>query len=174
MPTPPTGARPYIDGDTYIPALMGQVTNRIASGASQMYIRHFGVGINEWRILSVLSNTPHSNAGHICATVDMHKAVASRSVRSMQDKGLVVITLKGGQRLMALTGAGQALHDRIAKIAFGRENLLLSGFSGAERQALIGYLRRMVANVPGVNAWDPFATPAAAPVRKVRAQHRPD
>ena len=158
----PAAEHPYISGNDYIPALMGQIYNRTTSGASQMYLDHFGIGINEFRILSVLSNRPHSNATHICDTVNMHKAVASRSVRDMKAKGLLDINLVDGQRLMVLTPAGQALHDDIALIAFQREHLLVTGFTPQERATLLDYLRRMVANVPTVNAWDPFEGQAPA------------
>ena len=166
--------RPRIDGDRYVPALLSVLNNRLSSGASQLYLRHFGVGINEWRILSVLSNTPGSNTVHICETVSMHKTVASRSLREMEAKGLLRIERHGGQRLMALTRDGQALHDRIALIALGREALLVGGFSASEREkllvrdfsaaeraTLLGFFRRMRANVPAVDAWDPIEAPPA-------------
>lgn len=157
--------RPRIDGDRYVPALLSVLNNRLSSGASQLYLRQFGVGINEWRILSVLSNTPGSNTVHICETVSMHKTVASRSLREMEAKGLLRIEKRDGQRLMALTRDGQALHDRIALIALRREELLVGGFSASERDTLLEFLRRMRANLAEVEAWEPAQ---ALPARRRR------
>ncbi len=152
-----TGAaeHPYIHGDDYLPALLSVLNNRMSSGASQLYLARFGVGINEWRILSVLSNTPWSNATHICDTVQMHKTVASRAIRDMQAMALLRIERRDGQRLIALTAKGQRLHDRIAPIALERERLLVSGFTPAEREQLLRLLRRLRNNLPIVDAWTP-------------------
>jgi DNA-binding MarR family transcriptional regulator len=156
-------ARRYIDGANYVPSYLSDLNNRLSSGASQLYLKHFGVGINEWRILSVLSNWPRSSAGTIGETVGMHKTVVSRSLREMEEKQLVLIASADGQRLIELTTAGQALHDRIVVVALERERLLTQGFSEDERQMLFGLLRRMLANVEAVNAWDPMAAPAKRP-----------
>jgi len=152
-------ARLHIDGANYLPSYFSHINNRLSSGASLLYLTLFGVGINEWRILSVLSNWPHSTAGVIGDTVGMHKGVVSRSLREMDTKGLVQIDSSSGQRLVALTEVGQRMHDEIAAIALERERLLLQGFSEAERQTLLGLLRRTLANVEAVNAWDPLVAP---------------
>ena len=150
----------YINGANYVPSYLSHLNNRLSSGASQLYLKHFGVGINEWRILSVLSNWPRSTAGTIGETVGMHKTVVSRSLREMEEKQLVTIATGDGQRLMDLTPAGQRLHDRIVLVALERERLLTHDFSDDERRTLIALLARMLANVEGVNAWDPMAEPA--------------
>jgi len=155
----------YIDGASYLPSYLSHLNNRLSSGASQLYLKHFGVGINEWRILSVLSNWPRSNAVTIGETVAMHKTVVSRSLREMEAKQLVTIDTSDGQRLIDLTAAGQSLHDRIVVVALERERLLTRGFSEEERQSLFSLLRRMLANMEAVNAWDPLAEPAKRPRR---------
>ncbi len=154
--TPSTpGPHPVIEADHYVPSFLALLNNGMASGASQLYLTHYGIGINEWRILSVLSNTPHCNASHICVTVGMHKAVASRSLREMEAKGLLRIDTSSGQRLMALTPAGQDLHDEVAVIALQREELLLTGLNADQREQLFALLRHMLSNMPAVNAWEP-------------------
>jgi DNA-binding MarR family transcriptional regulator len=160
-------ARRFIDGANYLPSYLSHINNRLASGASQLYLRLYGVGINEWRILSVLSNWPRSTALAIGDTVAMHKTVVSRSLHEMQDKGLVRIVRAQGQRLCALTPAGQKLHDRIVVVALKREALLVKGFSAEERGSLIGLLRRLLDNVDAVNSWEPAAAPVAVRRRAV-------
>jgi DNA-binding MarR family transcriptional regulator len=157
MPARRDTAHPRIDGDEFIPALLSVVNNHLASTASDLYLRHFGLGINEWRILSVLSNTPGSTASHICETVGMHKGVASRSLREMEGKELLRIERRDGQRVMVLSPLGQDLHDHIAEIALHRESLLMSAFTKQEQALLREFLRRMRATLPLVDAWDPCA-----------------
>lgn len=50
----------------------------------------------------------------------------------------------------ATTPAGRKQHDRIIRLATAREEALLGGFSPQERDALIGYLNRMLANLDAV------------------------
>ena len=147
MSTLSADSHPYIDGDEYLPALLGTLNNRISSSASQLFLRSYGVGINEWRVLSVLSNTPASTSMHIGETVSMHKTVVSRTVRSMEAKQLLTINECRGARVMTLTDAGQTMHDEIANIALRREALLLTGFSAKERSTLITFLRRLRGNL---------------------------
>jgi DNA-binding MarR family transcriptional regulator len=146
---------PRLDGDQYVPALLGVVNNRLVSGASVLYLRHFGVGVNEWQVMSVLSNTPHSATAHICKTVAMHKTVASRSLRELESKGLVRIERREGQRVMSLTERGQTMHDEIAEVALERERRLLACFNAAEQAQLRDLLRRMRAQLEVVDAWTP-------------------
>jgi DNA-binding MarR family transcriptional regulator len=77
----------------------------------------------------------------------------------MEEKQLVLIDSSDGQRLIELTAAGQALHDRIVVVALERERLLTRDFTEAERQMLFVLLRRMLSNMEAVNAWDPMAEP---------------
>ena len=162
-------ARRHIDGANYLPSYLSHLNNRLSSGASQLYLRLYGVGINEWRILSVLSNWPGSTAQVIGETVAMHKTVVSRSLRGLEAKALVVIARQDGQRQCRLSADGQALHDRIVRVALERERLLLQGFSADERQQLLGLMRRLLDNVAVVNAWAPPAVPAASAQRRSRA-----
>jgi DNA-binding MarR family transcriptional regulator len=160
-----TASHPRLDGDQYVPALLGVVNNRLVSGASALYLRHFGVGVNEWQVLSVLSNTPASTTAHICKTVAMHKTVASRSLRELQSKGLVRIERRDGQRVMSLSDRGQVLHDQIALVALERERRLLECFSPTEQAQVRELLRRMRAQLERVDAWTPsIASEPVAPI----------
>lgn len=143
------------------------VNNKLTSGASDLYLRCFGMGINEWRILSVLSNTPGSGTAHICETVGMHKAVASRSLRELEAKAMIRIERVDGQRVMVLTPAGQEMHDALAAVALERERLLMSAFTAEEQGTLRDFLRRLRACTDAVNAWEP---PAPMMSRRQRAR----
>ncbi len=147
-------ARPF-DPTVSVPALLNTLNNRLSSGASDLYLRHFGVGINEWRILTVLRSTSGCTAAFIAARAAIHLTVISRGLRSLQGKGLVDIDRSAWQRLATLTADGRALHDRVAAVALARERCLLQGLSDAEVDTLRGLLGRLTANVAAVDAYVP-------------------
>ena len=61
-PEPP----PRLDLDRYLPFGLTAIANKIARSASRVYLRRFGVGINEWRILANLRISPGVTANQIC------------------------------------------------------------------------------------------------------------
>lgn len=147
-------ARPF-DPTVSVQALLNTLNNRLSSGASDLYLRHFGVGINEWRILTVLRSTSGCTAAYIAARAVIHLTVISRGLRSLQGKGLVDIDRSAWQRLATLTADGRALHDRVAAVALARERCLLQGLTDAEVDTLRGLLGRLTANVAAVDAYVP-------------------
>lgn len=148
-------ARLHIDMSRFVPSWLSHLNNRLSSGASQIYLRRFGVGINEWRVLSMLSIEPRITAARVGHGLGLHKAIVSRSVHDLESKRLLTFSFEGGQRLLELTERGHALHDEMVVVALARERMLLAGFSERERETLLGYLRRMHANLPAVDAIDP-------------------
>lgn len=148
-------ASPAFNPAAYIPALLSTLNNRLSSGASDLYLQRFGVGINEWRILTVLKQFPGCTAGFVSRQAAIHLTVISRSLRGLQDKGLVAVDRSAWQRLLTLTTAGQAMHDRIARVALQREQRLLRGLTPQEVECLRDVLMRLTANLPQVEALTP-------------------
>ena len=164
--------RLHIDLSRFVPSWLSHLNNRLSSGASQIYLRRFGVGINEWRVLSMLALEPRITAARVGHSLGLHKAIVSRSVHDLESKKLLTFAFESGQRLLELTDRGHALHDEMVVVALARERMLLAGFNERERETLLGYLRRMHANLPAVDAIDPgdvsslvaqSASPNAAP-----------
>ena len=153
--------RIHIYGDGYLPYFISHINNRLTSGASQLYRKRFGIGLNEFRILSVLANTPGSTATHICEVLGTHKAVVSRSLQEMAAKKLVHIDTTHKERKLTLTSEGDRMHDDIVLLALGRDQRLTHGFSKDERRQLLDMLQRLLANMPAVNDWDPYEDGAA-------------
>src|SRR5919109_5341250 len=121
-----------IDRETYTPAFLALIANALSWRGSALYMRHFGVGINEWKIISALGNHPGAMAAEVSTVLGLNKAVVSRCVRTLSDKGLVAVEVTDGRRGLYLTRAGVELHDRIMPVALEREAVLLSGFSDEE------------------------------------------
>ncbi len=168
-------AAPHLDLDTHISFLVIALSNRISSSATQTYMRHFGVGVMEWRVLAMLAIEPDITANRINQVTGVDKAAISRAVKALVARRYVksVGDADDSRRsLLSLTAAGRALHDRIVVASFAREARLAKGLSPEERRTLIRLLKRISANVPHVNAYDPSAKTLDPPVFR-RTSRRP-
>ncbi len=145
-----------IHRDQYVPYLLGRISKGISSAQSVLYRQRLGVGINDSRILVVLARRPRITGKELSEDTSLNKSVVSRSLRVLRSKGLVRLLPAEGRLEVELTNSGREMHDRVSRVALDREELMLKGFSAPEKQALIGYLHRMLKNVPLANAYDPL------------------
>lgn len=147
-------AKPVINHERYVPALINFLSNKLAAGASSAYRREFGVGVTEWRILSLLAGEDGCTAQYISQYFDLDKGLVSRTIKSLVNNGSVTILdpAADNKRCIGLTKAGRALHDRIIELALDREGVLLDCLETGEVDLLIDMLRRLLAQTPAVNA----------------------
>lgn len=150
-----TAAR-LVHRDRYVPYLLGRISKGIASAASTLYRQRLGVGINDSRILVVLARRPRLTGKELSEDTSLNKSVVSRSLRVLRTKGLVRIVPTQTRLEVELTAAGWDMHNRVSGVALDREALLLKGFSRPDKQVLIGFLHRMLKNVPLANSYDPL------------------
>src|SRR4051794_26616000 len=146
---------PRIDRDRYLPYYLGVIANALSSSASQVYLREFGIGVNDWRVVSHLGMEPGCTAQTISNVLQVDKSVVSRSVKTLVDRGLVTVESTPGFRRLYLTRAGAALHKEIVPVALQREHLLTAGLEPGEVDQLLALLRRLHANLPALTAYDP-------------------
>ena len=136
-----------------IGAITTSLSNKLSSGASQEYRARFDLGIVEWRVLSQLAAEPWSTGAQLSHAIGLDKASISRSLRLLEDRGLIRTRAGGGRRQeAALTREGWAMHGKVLEVALARETCLLEGFSSAEVDGLVGLLQRLLANLPGIEA----------------------
>lgn len=151
--TRPPEQHATIDLERYVPAFLTWIANKLSRGASQHYLRHFGVGIETWRCLVLLAIEPVISANKVCRIIGMDKASVSRCFASMEEQGLIKVRpdpADGRARVASLTEKGRALHDQIMGVALERERAFLSVLSAQERELLINLLRRLHENLPAV------------------------
>lgn len=144
-----------IDPEDYVPTTLMILNNRWASGASDLYIRLFDLGINEWRSLSVVFLVPGCTASTIVERIGIHKTVVSRSVRALESKKYVNVKLRSGRQTLHLTPSGERIYHQIAEIALERAKHLLSGFSATEATMLKSLLARLVSNLETLDKCSP-------------------
>ncbi|WP_423353474.1 MarR family winged helix-turn-helix transcriptional regulator [Phenylobacterium sp. VNQ135] len=147
-----------LDLERYIPALLTFASNRLSHGASEIYRRLFGVGITEWRVISMLAREPDISAARICQVVGFDKGLASRVIKKLSADGLVNVSpdsIPGNRSLLRLTAEGEALHDKVLRVVRERERILHEPFTEAEIETLISLLHRLHAQAEIVNAYRP-------------------
>ena len=140
-----------LDLDRYVPGLLLWLSNKMSSSASSLYRARFDLDVADWRVLSYFEIYPWTTASAACDLMGLDKAAVSRSVALLQERGFLKSRPLGLRKVeYATTPAGRKQHDRIIRRATAREEALLGGFSPQERDALIGYLNRMLANLDAV------------------------
>lgn len=154
-----------LDLERYVPALLNFLSNKLSAGASQCYRETFGIGIVEWRVLSMLAVENHIPAQRICQVIGLDKAAVSRSLVQLGNDGYISsqVDAKDARRYtVSLTSSGRSLHDRIFVVAKAREQRLLADFSQKEIDTLVELLNRMHARLDEVNGFRPSASGGAA------------
>lgn len=141
-------------GWTSTPYYLVTLGNAISWGSAREYLERFGIGVNDWRVLAHIANAPGCTATEISQFLRLHKAVISRSVRSLIDKGFVGIDGQDGTRRLYLTESGVSRHNQVLPIALRRQEILLDGLDTEDRERLLSMLRRMHANLSAMNDFD--------------------
>ncbi|MEZ5592797.1 MAG: MarR family winged helix-turn-helix transcriptional regulator [Gammaproteobacteria bacterium] len=138
-----------LDMDTSVLSQVHFVGNRIQSTGMAGYRKWFDISISEFRLLVVISNEPGSTGARIHEIMGLDLGAISRSLRKMEERGLVVSLAHAkhpSYRRWYLTKAGANLHDRVHVMTEKREAALLKGFSKAEIFQLLSYLHRLSDN----------------------------
>lgn len=142
----------------YVPALINLLANKLATGASLCYRKHFGIGVVEWRLLAMLKVEDNITANRMSQNIGLDKSAVSRSLQLLEKAGYItsqVDSQDARRNTVSLTAEGLALHDRVLKVALERERRLLGNLSEGEVDTLINLLGRLQTQVTHVNEYDP-------------------
>lgn len=142
--------RAVIDTATYIPYFLVSVNNPLSRGASQFYLDNFGIGIVEWRVISMLATEPGIPASRICSVISLDKGATSRALTNLHR--LELATFKAApadprKKTWWLNEEGYHLHDRLIEIALERERKLIEGADPGDLEAFLRVMRIMRRNV---------------------------
>lgn len=131
--------------DDHTLALVGLLANNLVWGESKVFRRLFGLGTNEWRIISALSKYPGSTASELCEIFKVNKSIASKSITVLLDRNLVA-GLDGPRRsrYLYLTQAGVEMHDKIAVEALRIQGVLHQDLTDDEIKLANSLLIRML------------------------------
>lgn len=156
----------------YVTFYFTVLANKLSSGASRLYLKRYGIGIIEWRVMAMLAVEPRISPVRICQIIGLDKGAVSREMRKLEAKGYLLVeedSESSRRRTLELTDKGYEIHDEIIRTALERERRLLQGLSAEEVGTLLGLLVRTTANIPHVNEYEPPANiPAAQGQRRKR------
>ncbi|MFS0734756.1 MarR family winged helix-turn-helix transcriptional regulator [Microbacterium sp. 1P10UB] len=134
-----------IDPDHFTPRLLALVSNALVWRESHELRRRYGLGTNDWRVISTLAVNPGMAATDIAAYAAMNKAVVSKSVATLLERRLIVLSDgPRGSRPMYLTTAGAEMHDLMLPISLRGQEIVLSHLDSDEIVRLNDLLQRLL------------------------------
>lgn len=154
VPAPVDGTEPEVN--RFIAAYIMGVANRLASGASNFYRKRFNLGMSEWRAVMAIGTSTHRIVREVAEMADLDYAAASKSLKLLQQRGLVrtepTAQRRGRAAIASLTPEGLQLYRELRAAAQRRQQRLLSAFTPREVETLWSLLRRVEQQVPRMNA----------------------
>ncbi len=146
-------SRSVIDIEHYVPYFFATINNALSRGASRLYLEQFGIGIVDWRVVSMLAIEPGIAAARICEVIALDKGATSRALERLDQAGYLsnsAVATDPRRRLWTLNRKGYQLHDQILSIALEREAKLLEGVDPDDLQVFLRVMRIMRQNVEGL------------------------
>jgi len=144
-----------LDLNGYFPFFLGTIANKWTSSSSRIYLREFGVGIVEWRILVSLRAFETATSLDIGNLVGSDPAAISRGIRNLESRGLVIPVegrFPGRTKPYQLTSEGRALFERIREVALKREEILVQDLDQEERIQFLHLLKKVHARLKDIQA----------------------
>ena len=144
-----------IDSNDFTPRLISLLSNSLVWRESRILRARFGLGTNDWRVLSVLAIRPGVTASEISDFVAMNKAIISKSVGVLTARRLIVqVEDTGRSRQLFLTPEGVEMHDAMLPVSMRGQEIILADLTAEEVVQLNQLLRRLLARAPELHAQD--------------------
>ncbi len=150
------GKKSTLDLNRYIPALITFFSNKMSTGASQLYSHLFDKNVIDWRIISMLAVEPNISARRICQVIGLDKGSVSRTLAKLKEQNLVQINAdKRDTRAtkIVLTDLGYALHEEMYQIAMEREAKIFGILNKQDQEHLIRILNVLNAHIEDTNEY---------------------
>ena len=139
---------------SYLPYLLNRAGARIATAFGEE-MRPLGASLQIWRVLAALRERDGRRMGDLSDTTSIEVSTLTRLVDNMEQKGLVARRRDANDAraiLLHVAPAGRRLTQRILPIAERYEAVALAGFSAGEAEVLRAALRRLYANMDGLES----------------------
>jgi DNA-binding MarR family transcriptional regulator len=134
--------------------LVTSLAARLNRGATAFYQSNFGIGMAEFRILLALGRNQTLNIGEVAIAAEVDKAMTSRSLRTLELRGLVQLqqtSTRGRAAIAKLTSQGHQLEQEIHIAARRREQKLTATLSQNEIETANVLLYKLVNCVAHMN-----------------------
>ena len=149
---PTVATRPHLDLDNYLPYLINRVGSAIAEIYTGDTLAPLGLSLDMWRVLAALSNDGEQRQIDLVAMTSIDVSTMSRLVSRLVRVGLVTrIRSETSNRevVVALSGKGRALVQRLIPIAQALERKASAGLSAKELVVVKRLLSRRHQNFAG-------------------------
>jgi DNA-binding MarR family transcriptional regulator len=145
-------SRPHLDLDNYLPYLINRVGTVIAATYTADALEPRGLSLAMWRVLAALSNNGEQRQIDLVAMTSIDASTMSRLVSRLVRMGLVTRSrseTSNREVVVALSGKGRALVQRLIPIAQALERKASAGLSAKELVVVKRLLSRMHKNFSG-------------------------
>lgn len=135
--------------------LIVQLGNALRRSVTTPYAEQFGLSEVEWRMLTLVVNFSPLSMVDLVSLSASDKALVSRTVKALKEKGLLEVLPDPGGHLKRLvcqpTRKGRALHAKVFPVAQAQQARILLHLQPEERDALYRALRVLIGHycVPG-------------------------
>ncbi|RBY76033.1 MarR family transcriptional regulator [Geodermatophilus sp. TF02-6] len=159
----PTPMPTVIDSEDFTPRLLSLLSNSLVWRESRALRKRFGLGTNDWRVISAIAIRPGVTASEISEFIAVNKAIVSKSVGVLTGRGLIVqVEDTGRSRQLFLTAAGAEMHDAMLPISMRGQEIILADLSAEDVVRLNQLLRRLLSRVRELQVEDALDEPGDA------------
>ncbi|GAA3653865.1 MarR family winged helix-turn-helix transcriptional regulator [Microbacterium marinilacus] len=137
-----------LEPDSFTPRLVALLSNALVWRESHELRRRFGLGTNDWRVISALATRPGTTSTDVSDFLGVNKAVISKSVNTLRDRGLILLSDgPRGSRPMYLSAAGAEMHHAMRPISMRGQEIILDGMPADEVRLLNAQLQDMLTRI---------------------------
>ena len=132
--------------DAFLPFRLAVLSNAVSTQIKKIYEDEFRLSMWEWRVIAILGEDDGLTSTAISERAFMDKPMVSRTVTSLQNRGLLLRTRDPKDRRrepLILTSQGREIYDVVAPRALSIEQSLVSAFSNAEFELFESFLQRL-------------------------------
>jgi DNA-binding MarR family transcriptional regulator len=132
--------------ERYITFGLLRLTNRLNRQSMRLVEENGGLKLPEWRCLAFIGRVGRISLNEIAELTSMDRALISRSVQSLVERGLVLVERDTVDRRIvnvAVTAGGRATHARLRPVMEARQRRLLAALGDEDRAALDRILGRL-------------------------------
>ncbi|HEX5957268.1 MAG TPA: MarR family winged helix-turn-helix transcriptional regulator [Hyphomicrobiaceae bacterium] len=141
---------PILDLNSHIATKVAVFANRLSRSASRYYRKRYGIGVVDWRLVMFIGHAVETRANRICSQTGLDKGAVSRSLNTLQRRGLISVEEDGidnRRNNITLTAKGRTLHDEMVPVALDRQSDLVADLTKVEIDLFTALIDRMQARV---------------------------
>ncbi|WP_441619391.1 MarR family winged helix-turn-helix transcriptional regulator [Cupriavidus sp. RAF12] len=131
----------------FLTTMLSQLVTALRSSVTEPYASQFNLTVPEWRLLALLAHGKELSFAELVRQSTSDKALVSRTLRLLEDRGLVTLEAEGNtprKRLICrITPAGEALHAQVIPLAQRGQASVIRMLSPEERHGLYVGLRKL-------------------------------